>query len=531
MLRRSPTRRDLFRLAVAAPIVLAGCGGRAVENSANTSAQGSAGRLLPSQAPLPQPFLRALPLPPVLKPVRSDAGTDYYEITQKRGTARILDDLDTEVWGYDGVFPGPTIVSRSGRRTVVQHTNELPVPVVVHLHGGRVAADQDGYPTDYLHPVSGRVADSHGQGLNGAQGSRDYVYEIDQPAATLWYHDHRMDFTGPQVYRGLAGFHLVTDEEEEALGLPSGERDVPLMIVDRSFAADGSFRYPSVDPSLLGTPGVTAEYMSGVLGDCVLVNGAPWPVLEVAPARYRFRILNASNARRFRLRLDSELDDLDRGARFVQIGSDQGLLAAPVPLDRLDVAQGERFDVVVDFSAHADGDLVTMVNERGEGATAQVMRFVVTGTTEDVRDGSRLPDRLADPEVLSEADVVATREFTFRRGGAEAHGMSLWTVNGEAFDPERVLAQVRMGTVERWTVVSQNNEHPFHVHLGAFQVLGTTGATAGRADGGWKDTVNLDNGGRAELLVRFDGHRGAAVLHCHNLEHEDMMMMANFEVV
>ncbi|GAB3284994.1 multicopper oxidase family protein [Kineosporia babensis] len=519
-----PARRDLFRLALAAPIVplvAAGCGGRAVENSANTSMEGSAGRLLPSQAPLPKPFQRALPLPPVLKPVRTDADTDYYEITQKAATAQILDDLPTEIWGYEGTFPGPTIISRRGRRTVVQHTNELPVPVVVHLHGGRVAADQDGYPTDYLHPVSGRVADSHGKGLNGEQGSRDYVYDIDQPAATLWYHDHRMDFTGPQVYRGLAGFHLITDDVEQSLGLPSGERDIPLMIADRSFAADGSLAYPSVDGSLLGTPGVTADFMSGVLGDCVLVNGSPWPVLEVEAVRYRFRILNAANARRFRLRLDD-------GPSFVQIGSDQGLLSEPVTLERIDVAQGERFDVVVDFSEYSAGTRITMVNERGEGTTAQVMQFVVSGPG---KDDSRMPSRLAELEVLSEADVVATREFTFRRGGAEAHGMSLWTVNGEAFDPERVLAQIKVGTVERWRVISQNNEHPFHVHLGAFQVLGSSGGTAGRSDVGWKDTVNLDNGGQADLLVRFEEHQGLAVLHCHNLEHEDMMMMANFEVV
>ncbi|MBT0770127.1 multicopper oxidase domain-containing protein [Kineosporia sp. J2-2] len=520
------TRRDLLRLTLlgaTAPALLTACGGSTEQTNAGT--EGSAGRLLASQAPLPEPFTRPLPLPRVLEPVRSESGTDYYEITQKAGKASILDGLDTEVWGYDGTFPGPTIVSRRGRRTVVRHTNELPVPVVVHLHGGRIAADQDGYPTDLVNPAQGTAtthtgtAGMEGMEMSGETGSRDYVYDLDQPAATLWYHDHRMDFTGPQVYRGLAGFHLIEDDEEAALGLPSGERDVPLMIVDRSFAADGSFRYPSTDPTLTGTPGVTADYMSGVLGDCVLVNGAAWPVMEVEAVRYRFRILNAANARRFRLRLDG-------GPSFVQIGSDQGLLAAPVELVRIDVAQGERFDVVVDFSGQAAGDEITMVNDRGEGGTAQVMRFRVTGTA---TDDSRVPERLADLEQLSEADAVASRTFTFRRGGAEAHGMTLWTVNGEAFDPDTVIASPKLGTVERWTIVAQNNEHPFHVHLGAFQVLASS--TAGRNDEGWKDTVNLDNGGRAEILVRFDGHRGKYVLHCHNLEHEDMMMMANFEVV
>ena len=136
------------------------------------------------------------------------------------------------------------------------------------------------------------------------EGGWEYEFPVDQPAATLWYHDHRMDFTGPQVYQGLAGFHLVRDDVEDELGLPYRERDIPLMIADRAFAEDGSFHYPSLDPALRDQPGVEPDFMSGVLGDCILVNGAPWPVLEVTNTRYRFRLLNASNARRYRLALD-----------------------------------------------------------------------------------------------------------------------------------------------------------------------------------------------------------------------------------
>lgn len=226
---------------------------------------------------------------------------------------------------------------------MVRHKNELPVPTVVHLHGGRTPAEHDGYPTDVVQP--GAV--------------REYVYPLDQQAATLWYHDHRMDFTGPQVYRGLAGFHLLRDDEEDALPLPKGEREVPLMITDRAFAEDGEFTYPS----LTGEPGVEPAYMSGVLGDCVLVNGAPWPVMEVTNTRYRFRILNASNARRYRLALEP-------AGTFTQIGSDQGLLGAPVSHEELQIAQAERFDVVVDFSRYQVGQVVTMVNRLGEDGTA-----------------------------------------------------------------------------------------------------------------------------------------------------------------
>ncbi|WP_314502224.1 multicopper oxidase domain-containing protein [uncultured Microbacterium sp.] len=487
----------------------------------NNSIQGSAGRVLDSEAPLPEAFRARLPIPPVLEPVRRDGTTDYYEITQKIGQAAILAGLTTEVWGYNGILPGPTIVSRSGRRTVVTHFNELPVPVSVHLHGGKTAPEHDGYPTDLILPASGAGGHS-GHGGTSVIGSKEYVYDMEQAAATLWYHDHRMDFTGPQVYRGLAGFHLIHDDTEDSLGLPSGDRDIPLMILDRSFAADGSFLYPSVDPTLTGTPGVTDDYMSGVLGDCILVNGAPWPVLEVSDTKYRFRILNASNARRYRLRLDG-------GPGFTQIGSDQGLLAAPVEHDAIDIAQAERFDVIVDFSGHNVGDQITMVNENGSGGTSQVMRFVVTRNEADT---SVVPDRLAALESLSEDDVSVEREFVFARGGAQAHGMTLWTVNSQPFTPDTIVARPQLGATEKWTIRAQNVEHPFHIHLAPFQVIGRDGNDdPGRYNQGWKDTVNLDNGGRAELLIRFDGYRGKYVFHCHNLEHEDMMMMANFEVV
>lgn len=523
--RHELSRRTVLKIGgatvagVALSNLLAACG--IDSGGSNNSIQGSAGRVLDSEAPLSEAFRARLPIPPVLEPVRTDGITDYYEITQKIGRAAILAGLTTEVWGYNGILPGPTIASRRGRRTIVTHHNELPVPVSVHLHGGKTAPEHDGYPTDLILPANG-ASEHFGHRGTTVVGSKEYVYEIDQPAATLWYHDHRMDFTGPQVYRGLAGFHLIHDDTEDSLRLPSGERDIPLMILDRSFAADGSFLYPSVDPTLTGTPGVTDDYMSGVLGDCILVNGAPWPVLEVSDTKYRFRILNASNARRYRLRLDG-------GPRFVQIGSDQGLLSAPVEHDAIDIAQAERFDVIVDFSSHHVGDQITMVNDYGSGGTAQVMRFVVARREADT---SVVPDRLADLETLSKDDVSVEREFVFARGGAQAHGMTLWTVNGQPFSPDTIVARPQLGATEKWTIRAQNVEHPFHIHLAPFQVIGRDGNNdPGSYSQGWKDTVNLDNGGRAELLIRFDGYRGKYVFHCHNLEHEDMMMMANFEVI
>ena len=170
-----------------------------------------------------------------------------------------------------------------------------------------------------------------------------------------------------------------------------------------------------------------------------------------------------------------------------------------------------------------------MVNKFGAASTAQVMRFIVA---REGRDDSRIPSKLADFQPLSRSDATVEREFRFVRGGAQMNGMTLWTVNGEPFDPSRIDADPELGSVELWKIRAQNVEHPFHIHLAPFQVLTSGGGgDPGPYNTGWKDTVNLDNGGDAEILIKFDSYKGKYVFHCHNLEHEDMMMMANFEVV
>ncbi|MGH7910326.1 MAG: multicopper oxidase family protein [Candidatus Dormibacteraceae bacterium] len=434
--------------------------------------------------------------------------------------------MKTEVWGYNGIFPGPTIESQSGRQTIVEHRNELPVPTVTHLHGGRTPHQDDGYPTDLVLPPSGwhgKDYDPHAGTIS--TGARAYVYPLDQPATSLWYHDHRMDFTGPQNWKGLAGFHLIHDDQEQRLPLPKGERDIPLMIVDRAFAEDGSMHYPSVDPSLRDTPGVKPDFVSGVLGDCILVNGAPWPQLEVTNTRYRFRILNASNARRYRIALDPPPAG---GGSFVQVGSDQGLLGAPLAHDEIQIAQAERFDVIIDFSKYAIGSKVTLANKLGAGGTAKIMRFLVARRGSD---DSQIPKKLSEFEPLGRSEAKVTREFTFQRGGATRDGMTLWTVNDKPFDPERIDARPRLGAIERWKISTLNLPHPIHLHLVRFQVLSRDGNGLGQYDHGWKDVVDGDSGGHIDVLVKFEGYRGKYVFHCHNLEHEDMAMMDNFEVV
>ncbi|WP_433275651.1 multicopper oxidase family protein [Pseudonocardia xinjiangensis] len=513
------SRRGFLGLlgAAGAGVALAGCG--------LGSTPGQTGEQLASALPLPEPFRVPLPVPPVARPAGTDpSGADLYRVTQRVADLEILPGTRTPVLGYDGIFPGPTFETRRGRPVVVLHRNELPVPTVVHLHGGHTPAESDGWPLDLVLPV-GSTADPmthHGMLGDLAAGEREYRYPMDQRAATLWYHDHRMDFTGPATYRGLAGFHLVRDDVEDALPLPRGERELPLMICDRAFAADGSFAYPGLDQGMRSVPGVEDDWMEGVLGDVVLVNGAPWPVHEVDAARYRLRLLNSSNARRYRLVLQVPgASDLP----LVQIGSDGGLLAAPVTHQALDLAAGERFDVVVDFTALPVGTEVTMVNPLGTGRTTDVMRFRVVRTA---KDDSRVPERLADVEPLVPPPGASRRTFRFTRGAVGDHRG--WAINGTSFDPERSLADVPLGRTEVWRFVSDVH-HPVHVHLDAFQVLRRGSFGPGPYDGGWKDTVDIRPGEIVDVAVRFEHYAGKFVFHCHNLEHEDMAMMATIRTV
>jgi spore coat protein A, manganese oxidase len=477
-------------------------------------------RLLKSRIPLPDHYKVTLPRLQVLAPSTATEIEDQYNLTAAASTATILPGVSTLIWGFNGSFPGPTIEVKQGRPAVIRLTNELQVPIVNHLHGGRTPPEHDGYPTDLLLPkrhwTGGHM---HDPSARITRETRSYIYANQQRAATLWYHDHRMDFTGPQVWRGLFGFYIIREPTEEKLGLPKGEKEVPLMICDRSFDADGSLLYPAAQPELVDHPGVTHAYMGGVLGDVMLVNGVPWPKMEVSNTRYRFRLLNASNARRLNIAIEARDED---ARKITQIGSDGGLLARPVIHSTLPIAPAERFDIVLDFSGCKVGERVAMRNTEGQGRTSEIMCFDVVRSEPDL---SQVPEQLADFEVLRPEMAIATRSFRFSYGGM-AQG---WLINGKAFDPSRIDARPKLDSVELWHLHADRS-HPLHLHLAHFQVLSNAG-TRRDSDGGWKDTINMNSGETASVLVRFSGHRGRYVFHCHNLEHEDMAMMANFEVV
>jgi spore coat protein A, manganese oxidase len=325
-----------------------------------------------------------------------------------------------------------------------------------------------------------------------------YRYPNHQDAATLWYHDHAHGHTARSIHYGMAAFYLLEDAREEQLDLPRGEYDVPLMIRDRAFNDDGSFKYEqNID--------------TGFLGDTILVNGAVVPRMAVKRRRYRLRFLNASNAREYGLRLS-------RGS-MTQIGSDGGLLPRALARAQVDIAPAERADVVIDFRDYSAGDEIVLGNALGEGSTAAVMRFDVERG--GGREEFRVPARLRRLRSLPPPAVDRSFDLSLATGA----GGPQWRIDGRSFDMERVDMRIRLGTSERWTFVNPSNRmHPMHLHGFHFRVLEPAGVA------GWRDTIAVRPGATAAVQPWFDPYPGRYVFHCHALEHGDFGMMLQMEV-
>lgn len=383
-------------------------------------------------------------------------------------------------WGYNGTLPGPTLRVRVRQEARIRLINQLSEETTVHWHGMIVPASMDGHPADAVAPGAGY----------------DYAYPIVQRAAMNWYHPHPHGRTGRQVWRGLAGAFIVDDPATEQ-GLPSGDREVLLLLRDALLDESGQLEYRRRD--------------SGMVGDFPVVNGVPYPTVTLAPAMHRLRVLNAANARVFRLRLSN-------GMRFTLIGNDGGLLAQPVEVDRIELGPAERVDLLVDLSGQADG---TQLSLRCERAGWNLLELRVAGEPDHE---SFIPPSFSPIPRLSTGSGTRRRAFRF-----EGHRR----INGIEYRMDRIDFRVPLGETEIWTFESDGGApHPVHVHGAHFQVLSRSGGR-GRLfpwEQGWKDTVLLDDRERVEIAIRFDSYAGVYLLHCHQLEHEDAGMMLNFEV-
>jgi FtsP/CotA-like multicopper oxidase with cupredoxin domain len=403
-----------------------------------------------------------------------------YALQAAPGLVDLGDGRRAAALAYNGLLPGPTFRANRGDPASVRLGNGLSQETTVHWHGMVVPTAADGHPKDAVAPG----------------GNYLYQYTINQRAALNWYHPHPHMLTGEQVCLGLAGAFIVNDAEEALLGLPSGNHEVPLIVRDASLDRTGNLQYHS--------------RTTGFLGDIPLVNGTRDPKLDVDTALYRFRVLNGANSRVFRLALGN-------AAPFRMIGNDGGLLATAVSISQIEFGNGERLDLLVDFRGLPVG---TKVMLRDLNAGWDLLEFVVARS---VSDSTPIPTALSNIVPLS--NPVRTRVFTF-------DGMS--RINGLEYDHNRIDFQVPFGQTERWRFQTGGNApHPVHVHGASFQVQSRSG---GRGvvypwERGWKDTVLLLDRETVEVLIRFDGYRGLYLLHCHKLEHEDMGMMSNFQVI
>ncbi len=447
-------------------------------------------------SPAVAPFTRPLVIPPVLAPEYSDNTLDFYRVTMQQAEVEIIPGTRTTIWGYNGLYPGPTIRARSGRRVIVGQQNRLPESMSVHLHGGHTPPSSDGHPYDLIAP--------------GAD--KKYDYPNNQIPTTLWYHDHAVDATGRHVYMGLAGFYIMTDNYEDSLPLPTGDNDVPLMIQDRLFNADGSLNYPLTDENIV----------RGVVGDTILVNGVVQPYYEVGTRKIRFRILNGSNARPYWLYLSS-------GQPLTQIGSDGGLLSRPVSRNRIKVFPAERIDVVIDFSGYPLGTSVVLRDLfEDETSLGNVLEFRVV---REESDDSSVPETLRYVDLIPESAATTRRTFTLDQ--TIINGRTLLTINGRLFDPNYVDARPRLNDVEIWSFVNNAGYpiHPIHIHDIEWQILDIGGRRPAAGDDGWKDVFPVPFHSPVRVIGKFVDLTGIYVFHCHKLEYEEHAMMAQFEVL
>jgi len=556
------------------------------------------------------PLIAAIPkLTPTADPTYP--GADYYEITMSEGLhqfhSQFLGPARTLRYGAMP-YLGPTIEAQSGRSVVVKYINNLPpteaqhplaasidptVPdptmykspddtplpggrAIPHLHGGFTAPQFDGHPHAWFTP--GTVANGHNRGSHygslpgAALNEAIVVYSNQQPAAGIWYHDHAMGITRLNVYAGMAGLYFIRDSADTGvagtgLNLPAGPYEIPLVLQDKQFNANGTLFYPTV-----GITAVHPIWMPEFFGDTPVVNAVAYPFLNVEPRRYRFRIVNGSQARFYNFWIDNGTAPIP----FWVIGMEQSLLPKSVQLTKFLLAPGERVDVIVDFAAWK-GMTLTMKNNAkapypgGKGGLPQIMQFRVGTTVTGGTDTSANPATLALPAVprLTPTPGAPMREIVMKEDMDPVTGLPIdMKLNGKWFDDAPIDETPQVNTTEVWQYINLTvDAHPMHMHLVKFQVLNRqpfdakaytaawllfqgTGPrpvlanylTKGLAvpplpeEMGWKDTAKAYPGEILRVIAKFEVPPltilpAEYVYHCHILEHEENEMMRPFQVV
>ena len=472
---------------------------------------------------------RRLPIPALIDGSNGAA----VDLQIRSGAWSFIPGVMTPTLGISQNYLGPTIRTRRNSELNLRYRNSLTEGVSVHGHGLHVPGNVDGGPQLEIPP---------GESWNPS-------LSIVQPAATCWYHSHTHGKTGEQVYRGLAGMMIIDDEDADSLDLPQryGVDDLPIIIQDRTFDARGRLVYSLDDAD-----------DDGWLGDTVVINGALAPVARVPAGKVRLRILNGANARFYIVAFADNRP-------FQKIATDGGLLSAPVTMTAMEMAPGERCEIIVDLSDGKPANLLTLFedefDEDEEGLVNNVLSLfnkpelpqAEPSLTLEVDSTlpahtAPLPDRLASIDRPRETEIKRTREFILEMDGNggqgahaahgghsahDGHGAMNMTINGAAMDMSVVNERATRGVWERWRVRADQGAHPFHVHGCSFLIEQMEGAAAPADQRGWKDTIVADDDDWSEFIVRFDHPATDThpyMYHCHILEHEDHGMMGQFTV-
>jgi len=485
------------------------------------------------------------------------------------------------LWTYNGSFIGPQFEVRTGQPITVMWENELPdrhflpidhtihgaessmpeVRTVVHLHGAKVLADSDGHPDAWFTNSFAKTGPRF--------STRVYHYPNDQAAMHLWYHDHAVGITRLNFHTGLVGLYFVRDEVDDALPIPKGKYEMPLVLMDRLFNADGSFDYPMQDPGV--SPPIPPVWIPEFFGDTGLVNGKVMPFLKVEPRKYRFRMLNACNARFLHLTLATA--DGKTSLPFFQIGADQGFLPHAVELNDMLMGPAERNDVVIDF-ARQQGKSFILMNDAPApfpgGGAPDVPQFMVFRVTLPLTGPDEpLPRDLAPVDLINPREAVRVRQLALRENDDPTTGDPIIATIGDRRWSDPVDTNPKVNTTEMWELINTTTDgHPIHVHLVRFQVLNRqlfdlniyneTGnlqfvappeLAAPNERPAWKDVVKVfpgdagaarPTGNLTRIIQKFELPNGAEfprgtfqqyVWHCHILEHEDNEMMRPYNVV
>lgn len=530
-------RRDFIRLLGMGGVIVSTTGAGFIFNSCDDNGNGGSGSSMLYDPRTEEGFTNQLLLPGdegvlgILEP------TSFFEIRAKELNAELLPDKSTANWLYEVNYNGrlyynPIIKIGKGDMVNARLVNELSEETIIHWHGLEVDQQNDGHPNNAVPPG----------------GTYDYDFSVPNRGATYWYHPHPDRLVGEQAFFGLGGFFIVEDEDElnlrDSLDLELGVTDIPLIIQDRNFDEDGNLVF-DINPML---------QTLGVLGDNILVNRTVKPYMDVDTRIYRFRMLNASNSRTYRLSLQKG----EQTIPFHVIGNDGGLLDQPYQAEEVFLGVAERIEILVDFRGQQPGEEIflrslffdrmdplvdgmefnrptTLMN----GDEFNVIKFNVSNNVNYTR---QIPDTLSsiDPIDISGAD----ERFVALPNPIEG----TWFINNFRFEPNETPITVNRDTIETWII--QNAPlampHPMHIHAFQFQILERINSPDhisrlaidenGRmpADMGWNDTVLVWPGESVRYAINFKlDYEGDQLylFHCHNLEHEDQGMMINYMVV